>query len=193
QSVNRAEADMVASIETSQTSYLISRWIVIGFAVGSIALALVFGYAISLSLIGPVEQMNIRLAQIASGDFSQHVEVLNRDELGTLSSNLNRMNDELGQLYQQLEAANRHKSEFLSRISHDLRTPLNAIIGFTRLVLRKADQLPDLQRQNLQKVLISSEHLLNLINSLLDLAKIEAGKMDIITESFRIEDIINLA
>jgi signal transduction histidine kinase len=104
-----------------------------------------------------------------------------------------RLFHEIEEKNQQLEDANRHKTEFLSRVSHDLRTPLNAIIGFTRLVLRKADQLPDLQRQNLQKVLISSEHLLNLINSLLDLAKIEAGKMDIIAESFRVEDIINLA
>ena len=192
QLVNRAEADMVASIEASQTAYLTSRWIVIGFAVGSIALALVFGYAISLSLIGPVEQMNIRLAQIASGDFSQHVEVLNRDELGTLSANLNRMNDELGQLYQQLEAANRHKSDFLARVSHDLRTPLNAIIGFTRLVLRKAEQLPELQRENLQKVLVSAEHLLTLINTLLDLAKIEAGKMEVFVESFKVDDVIHM-
>jgi signal transduction histidine kinase/HAMP domain-containing protein len=93
----------------------------------------------------------------------------------------------------QLEAANRHKTEFLSRVSHDLRTPLNAIIGFTRLVLRKAEQLPDLQRANLQKVLISSEHLLNLINSLLDLAKIEAGRMEVFVESFEVGEIINLA
>jgi signal transduction histidine kinase/HAMP domain-containing protein len=95
---------------------------------------------------------------------------------------------------QQLETANRHKSEFLSRVSHDLRTPLNAIIGFTRIVLRKMEgQMPDLQKDNLQKVLISSEHLLALINGLLDLAKIDAGKMDVIAESFRIEDIINMA
>src|SRR5438132_8787648 len=92
---------------------------------------------------------------------------------------------------QQLEAANRHKSEFLSRVSHDLRTPLNAIIGFTRIVLRKMEgQMPELQKENLQKVLISSEHLLALINGLLDLAKIDAGKMDVVAESFRIDDII---
>jgi len=201
QLVNRAEADMVASIEASDEAYTHSRWIVIGFALGSIALALILGYAISWSVIGPVKQMDTRLAQIASGDFSQNVEVPNRDELGTLAANLNRMSEELGRLYQQLEqkslqleAANRHKSEFLSRVSHDLRTPLNAIIGFTRMVLRKTEgQIPDLQKENLQKVLISSEHLLGLINGLLDLAKIEAGKMEVFAESFKVDEVIHMA
>ncbi|MDP2604129.1 MAG: ATP-binding protein [Deltaproteobacteria bacterium] len=380
QLVNRAEADMVASIEASQAAYTHSRWIVIGFAVGSIALALILGYAISWSVIGPVEEMDARLTQIAAGDFSQRVEVLNQDELGTLAANLNRMSEELGRLYQQieqrnkeliesleqqtatseilrviassptelssvldavaenaarvcgasdasvyrlegdslrlvasfastplgarpkgltlplsrgsmsgravvdrqtvhihdilavseaefpeskrlaqqfcyrvglatpllreriplgalvirraevklfsdkqiklletfadqaviaienvrlfheieeknqqLEAANRHKSEFLARVSHDLRTPLNAIIGFTRIVKRKVEgQIPDLQKENLGKVLISSEHLLGLINTLLDLAKIDAGKMEAIAETFRVEEIINM-
>jgi signal transduction histidine kinase len=193
QLVNRAEADMVASIEASHAAYVTSRWVVIGFAVGSIGLALILGYAISWSLIEPVKQMEARFQQIASGDFSQRVEVPNRDELGTLAMNLNRMNDELGRLYQQLEDANRHKSEFLSRISHDLRTPLNAIIGFTRLVLRKTEQLPELQRENLQKVLISGEHLLGLINGLLDLAKIEAGRMEVFAENFKVDDVIHMA
>src|ERR671923_886087 len=115
QLVNRAEADMVASIETSDTAYTHSRWIVIGFAVGSIALALVLGYAISWSLIGPVEQMDTRFQQIASGHFSERVEVPNRDELGTLATNLNRMSEELGRLYQQIEARNRELSESLEQ------------------------------------------------------------------------------
>lgn len=193
QLVNKAEADMVASIEASEVAYTHSRWIVIGFAVGSIALALILGYAISWSVIGPVQEMDARLTQIAAGDFSQRVEVLNQDELGTLAANLNRMNDELGQLYGKLEAANRHKSEFLANVSHDLRTPLNAIIGFTRMVLRKTEgQIPDLQKENLQKVLISGEHLLGLINSLLDLAKIEAGRMEVFSESFRLDEVIQM-
>jgi signal transduction histidine kinase len=191
--VNKAEADMVASIEASAAAYTNSRWTVIGFALGSIALALALGYAISWSVIGPVEQMDTRLSEIATGDFSQHVDVLNRDELGALAGNLNQMNDELGQLYGQLEAANRHKSEFLANVSHDLRTPLNAIIGFTRMVLRKTEgQIPDLQKDNLQKVLVSGEHLLGLINSLLDLAKIEAGRMEVFSESFRLDEVIHM-
>lgn len=193
QVVNRAEADMVASIEASHAAYVTSRWVVIGFAVGSIGLALILGYAISWSLIGPVKRMDTRLKEIASGDFSKQIEVPNRDELGTLAANLNRMSEELGQLYEKLEAANRHKSEFLANVSHDLRTPLNAIIGFTRMVLRKTEgQIPDLQKDNLQKVLISGEHLLGLINSLLDLAKIEAGRMEVFSESFRLDEVIHM-
>jgi signal transduction histidine kinase len=100
---------------------------------------------------------------------------------------------EIEEKSRQLEAANRHKSDFLARVSHDLRTPLNAILGFTRIVLRRTEgQMPDLQKQNLQKVVISSEHLLNLINGLLDLAKIDAGKMEVSADTFRVEDIINM-
>ena len=98
--------------------------------------------------------------------------------------------EEKGQL---LEAANRHKSQFLANVSHELRTPLNSIIGFTRIVLRRTGaQIPDLQKENLQKVLISSEHLLNLINELLDLSKIEAGRMEVYVETFKLDDVIRM-
>src|SRR5919108_1255529 len=82
QLVNRAEADMVASIEASDDAYKHSRWIVIGFAVGSIALSLLLGYAISWSVIGPVQQMDARFEQIATGNFSRKLEIPNQDELG---------------------------------------------------------------------------------------------------------------
>lgn len=94
-------------------------------------------------------------------------------------------------LFNAIEAANRHKSQFLANVSHELRTPLNAIIGFTRMVIRKTgDQIPKLQADNLQKVLISSQHLLSLINDLLDLAKIEAGRMEVFTETFKLNDLV---
>src|SRR5262245_9913680 len=189
--VNKAEGDMVARIEISHNSYVTARWVVIGFAVGSIGLALVFGYAISWSLIGPVKGIEARLREIAAGDFSQRIEVLNRDELGALATNLNRMNEELGRLYQQIEAANRHKSEFLASMSHELRTPLNAIIGFTRLVMRRSQEvLPTRQYENLEKILLSAEHLLALISDILDLSKVEAGKMDLYLETFDLATIL---
>ena len=100
---NRAEADMVESLDASRQSYVTSQWMVIGFAAGSIGLALVLGYAISESVVRPVKQMETRLQEIASGDFSQWVEVSNHDELGTLGTNLNQMNDELKRLYEQRE------------------------------------------------------------------------------------------
>jgi signal transduction histidine kinase len=183
--VNKAEADMVASIDASHESYLTSRKIVIAFAAGSIALALVLGYAISWSLIRPVRRMDARLREIASGDFSHHVAIPNRDELGTLAANLNRMNDELGRLYQQLEAASRHKSEFLANMSHELRTPLNSVIGFSEVLLdRTFGELNAKQAQYLTVIHSSGRHLLSLINDILDLSKVEAGRMELEVTSF---------
>jgi signal transduction histidine kinase len=178
--VNKAEADMVASIETSQTAYVTSREVVLAFAVGSTALALVLGYAISWSVIGPVQRMNERLGQIASGDFSQRVDIPNHDELGALAVNLNRMNDELGRLYRQLDAANRHKSEFLANMSHELRTPLNAIIGFSEVLQeRMFGDLNAKQAEYIGDIIASGRHLLALINDILDLSKVEAGHMEL--------------
>ncbi|MEM7224125.1 MAG: GAF domain-containing sensor histidine kinase [Pseudomonadota bacterium] len=77
------------------------------------------------------------------------------------------------------------KSHFLANMSHELRTPMNAIVGFTRLVMRQTKPaISDKQYENLEKILISSEHLLELINQLLDLSKIEAGKYDLFLESY---------
>ncbi|HPR34729.1 MAG TPA: GAF domain-containing protein [Anaerolineaceae bacterium] len=91
------------------------------------------------------------------------------------------------------EKANKAKSAFLANMSHELRTPLNAIIGFTRIVHRKAEGLlPEKQIENLEKVLVSAEHLLGLINTTLDIAKIEAGRMDVLASNFRIAPLIDL-
>src|SRR5512135_2896315 len=69
--VNRAEADMEAKVDESNRSYVTSRWVVIGFAAGSIGLAILLGYAVSASLMQPITLMDSRLKQIASGDFSK--------------------------------------------------------------------------------------------------------------------------
>jgi signal transduction histidine kinase len=91
------------------------------------------------------------------------------------------------------ERANSAKSVFLANMSHELRTPLNAIIGFTSIVRRKGEGLlPQKQLENLDKVLISAENLLELINSVLDIAKIEAGRMDVMAANFRISALIDL-
>jgi signal transduction histidine kinase len=183
--VNKAEADMVASIDASHQAYLGSRAAVIAFAVGSIVLALFLGYSISWSLIRPVQKMDERLRQIASGDFTGHVAVPNRDELGALAGNLNRMNDELGRLYQQLEATSRHKSEFLANMSHELRTPLNSVIGFSEVLRDQMfGELNAKQAQYVEVILSSGRHLLSLINDVLDLSKIEAGRLELETAHF---------
>ncbi|MDA1330788.1 MAG: HAMP domain-containing sensor histidine kinase, partial [Chloroflexi bacterium] len=84
------------------------------------------------------------------------------------------------------------KSAFLANMRHELRTPLNAIIGFTRIVRRKGEgELAEKQLQNLDKVLVSAEHLLGLINTILDIAKIEAGRMELQISSFDLEALID--
>jgi signal transduction histidine kinase len=91
-----------------------------------------------------------------------------------------RLFNEIQDKSRQLEVASRHKSEFLANMSHELRTPLNAIIGFTRIVMRRSQEsLEPKQHENLEKILASGQHLLALINSILDLSKIEAGRVDV--------------
>ena len=91
----------------------------------------------------------------------------------------------------QIEAANRHKSEFLANMSHELRTPLNAIIGFSEVLLDPSLKVSEDERsQFLTDVLGSGKHLLNLINEVLDLAKVEAGKMELQIEPALLQDVI---
>ena len=98
---------------------------------------------------------------------------------------------ELQEANRQLEAASRHKSEFLANMSHELRTPMNAIIGFTRLVMRRSKEvLAPRQYENLEKILVSAEHLLSLINDILDLAKVEAGRVEIYPVEFALQPLI---
>ncbi|MGE5307079.1 MAG: GAF domain-containing protein, partial [Alphaproteobacteria bacterium] len=85
----------------------------------------------------------------------------------------------------QLEAANRHKSEFLANVSHELRTPLNAIIGFSEVLLEKLfGELNAKQNEYVDDILSSGRHLLSLINDILDLSKIEAGRMELEVTTF---------
>jgi signal transduction histidine kinase len=86
---------------------------------------------------------------------------------------------------QQLEIANRHKSEFLANMSHELRTPLNAVIGFSEVLIeRMFGEVNPKQEEYLQDILSSGKHLLSLINDILDLSKIEAGRMELEAQPF---------
>jgi signal transduction histidine kinase len=94
----------------------------------------------------------------------------------------------------QLEAANRHKDEFLASMSHELRTPLNAVIGFSEVLLEKMfGDVNEKQEEYLSDILASGRHLLSLINDILDLAKIEAGRMDLDVEDFDVAEAVTNA
>jgi signal transduction histidine kinase len=191
QLVNKAEADMVAGIEASEQAYSTARWIVIGFAIASIALALLLGYAISWSLIGPVKAIEGRLEEIAQGDFAKQVKVASRDELGALAANVNRMSEELGRLYRQLEAASRHKSQFLANMSHELRTPLNAVLGYAELILDGVyGEVSAKMRDVLDRIERNGRHLLGLVNDVLDLSKIEAGQLTLAIADYSMEQVV---
>jgi signal transduction histidine kinase/CRP-like cAMP-binding protein len=92
----------------------------------------------------------------------------------------------------QLEEVSRHKSQFLASMSHELRTPLNAIIGFSEVLLdpNLGDLPPEEQREFLTNILTSGKHLLRLINDVLDLSKIEAGKMELHPEAVSLADTV---
>jgi signal transduction histidine kinase len=189
--VNKAEADMLARIDETQANYRQAQLLVIGFALSSLLLALGLGYAISWSLIDPVRRMGERFGEISAGNFQGKLVVPNRDELGALAESLNRMSTELGRLYRQLEAANQHKSEFLANMSHELRTPLNAVIGFSEVLKeRMFGELNDKQAEYIDDIHSSGKHLLSLINDILDLSKIEAGRMELELSEFSLPEML---
>lgn len=141
QLVNIAEADMVSAIDATERVYRVSQTIVVTFSLCSILLALGLGYVISWSLVGPVKEIETQLRGIAAGDFSRHVLVTNRDELGTLAANLNRTSDELGRLYAEVHARTRQLAHSVQELralgdvsqavnsTLDLKTVLSTIVG----------------------------------------------------------------
>jgi signal transduction histidine kinase len=178
--VNKTQGETNSLIAQSRRSYASSQHLFIAVAAASVVFALLLGFILSWSFIGPIQRMESRVAAIASGDFSGHVTVHNRDELGALAENFNRMSDELGRLYKELETVSRHKSQFLANMSHELRTPLNAIIGFSEVLREQMfGELNEQQLGYVDDVLESGRHLLSLINDILDLSKVEAGRMEL--------------
>jgi len=161
--------------------------------------ALTLGFVLSWSFILPIRKMERALAGITAGDFTQRVQVPNRDELGTLARDLNSTTARLAKLFDDervlseelsvsnasLVRASEAKSRFLASVSHELRTPMNAILGFTDALLAGVDgPLNEEQTASLGWVQKGGRDLLGLINEILDLSKIEAGKLTIEVEPF---------
>src|SRR4030095_11205335 len=98
---------------------------------------------------------------------------------------------EIAEKSRELEAASRHKSEFLANMSHELRTPLNAILGFSEVVGEGMfGEVNEKQAEYLRDILESGRHLLSLINDILDLSKIEAGRMELDVADFDLPNAI---
>jgi signal transduction histidine kinase len=121
QLVNRADAEVIQSPSDTRDAYARSQVIVLGFAGASLVVALVLGLAIALSIIDPLRAIGARVRRIAEGDFTGHLRVENRDELGTLAANVDRMGEQLGVLYEQqgMRAADEERWR-LARDLHDL-------------------------------------------------------------------------
>ncbi|HUG70027.1 MAG TPA: ATP-binding protein [Pirellulaceae bacterium] len=113
-----------------------------------------------------------------------------QDELRDVNANLDAKVDELAQLNMRLYDMNRLKSDFLANMSHELRTPLNSIIGFSD-VLHGIDSLNDKQRRYAENIQKSGRVLLEMINDILDLAKLEAGKMEVRPSEFRLDIVLS--
>ena len=176
-------------IAANRSAYASSRNLFVAVGAVSVVLALGLGLVLSWSLIGPIQSMQTRFAEIAAGDFSGRLDVPNRDELGSLGANVNRMNDELRRLYSELETASKHKSEFLANMSHELRTPLNAIIGFSQVLQQRlVGEINEKQDEYLDDILSSGHHLLSLINDVLDLSRVEAGQTELAVAPFSLRE-----
>jgi signal transduction histidine kinase/ActR/RegA family two-component response regulator len=170
-----------------------------------LALSIVTSLILARRMVTPIQALQAGASRIGAGALDQRIEVHTNDELEALAHDFNQMAARLEESYadlerkvdlrthdlalaleaievqsKQLESASRHKSEFLANMSHELRTPLNAIIGFSQLLVnRRFGELTKDQAEYIADILDSGRHLLALINDILDLSKVEAGRMDL--------------
>ncbi|MBX3436445.1 MAG: HAMP domain-containing protein [Planctomycetaceae bacterium] len=211
------EGDMLGvayiSIPLSKTNrdVKLNNAILIIIALVTASLAMAAQYAIVRSVIvKPLLHLTDVSDAIAHGELDQRADIRTGDEFEELSHAFNRMLrhlvtvqdelkdvnndldskvDELARANLSLHEMNKIKSEFLATMSHELRTPLNSILGFSD-VLTSAENLSPKQRQFLRNITTSGQQLLTLINDILDLAKIEAGKMDLHLVEFSVADLV---
>lgn len=160
----------------------------------AVVFSVVMIYLFRRSIVGPVRRLTGVAEQVAAGNLSARAAVESSDEIGVLATSINIMTQRLAETIEHLEAvfaeaqraknaaeaANLAKSRFLANMSHELRTPLNGILGYAQVLLRDKER-GKRETTGLNVILQSGEHLLTLINDILDFAKIEAGKLELYT------------
>ncbi len=158
----------------------------------------------------PIHKLSVAAIEIGKGNLDQTVNIQSKDEIGFLAEQFNRMvtqlkkyttdlekmveerTQELKVMKERAESASQTKSTFLANMSHELRTPLNAIIGLSEMLYEDAKEKSDaVNIDPLQRINNAGKHLLDLINSILDLSKIEAGKIELTIEEFDIKQLMN--
>ena len=181
-------------------------WIfaIVTFATILLTFSTVF-FIIRLIIIVPLQKLNTAIGFVEEGKYQVDIDIKSPDEIGALSSAFKHMLETIKERDNKLaestleakeartaaESANIAKSEFLANMSHELRTPLNHIIGFTDLVLNKSfGDLNENQVDYLTDVLDSSHHLLSLINDILDLSRVESGKLNIEKNVISLSDLV---
>ena len=184
----RSELDVLNRVHAEQFAARRARINTVALVMDLLLFA-TFGLAFLDLITGisrPLQTMHRVLAALRSGAAAEMSEVPSRFvELQTLSQTIEETSRELAQREADLQVqtlraieASRHKSDFLAKMSHELRTPLNSIVGFSELLIERDESLESVKRKAfLQNIWRSGSNLLRLINDLLDLAKVEAGKM----------------
>ncbi|RZV59577.1 MAG: HAMP domain-containing protein, partial [Pseudomonadales bacterium] len=169
--------------------------VTMGIYLFTIALTVGLGYLLIRYTTQSLTNLNVGTVRIGRGDLDYHIPVSGDDEIGDLTIAFNEMADKLRNAMAQVQQskekadqANRAKTNFLANMSHELRTPLNAIIGYSEMMIEvynEENQLDEKQAvEDLEHILSSGRHLLQLINDVLDLAKIESGNMTVLNETF---------
>ena len=177
------------------------------FAITAVVLALLCGFVISWSFILPLREAQGFLDQVARGNFGGRISVPNRDEFGVLADRINHMSEELQRfdreqrvaaaelvhLNDQLAQSSKAKSEFLANMSHELRTPMNAMLGFTEMLLDGLyGEVPPALMEPIMDIQVNGRHLLRLINDVLDLSKIEAGRMELALGEYSVREVVDI-
>jgi len=164
----------------------------------SLLLALILAFKFQKVLTAPIDSLLATMKAVSKfKDYSLSARKVNNDELGTLVDSFNDMlaqiknhETELAKARDQAMAANQAKSAFLANMSHELRTPLNGILGYAQ-ILNKDRKLNEQQKTGISIIQRSGDYLLTLISDILDLSKIEAGKLEIFPAEFHLKPFLN--